>query len=345
MLPDRSAIDHNIQTTNAAQRALSASDIEASDTTDTTIDTSNQSTEHTANLFMPSDLTNSRMPDLLVAEHTARSDYFAMPSDHVHPHYELYILLAGERSYFVQDQVYDVHAGDIVFIGKHELHRTLPGKLPEHERIVLYFGDEFAKRQFGQQREWLLSLFQQPYPVLHTDRKEGKHTLLTAIIQQLVRELTVQPPGYTLMVQQLAITLLLHCARLPKRIALPSTAPPHAAQEQIAAAARYIKHNYNMPISLPELANYVHLSPAHLSRTFKRMTGFHLTEYINTVRVHEAQRMLRDTNLKIIDVAAAAGFGNFSHFGKIFKLFCHVSPREYRHAAKMSHGHANETRA
>ncbi len=279
---------------------------------------------------MPSNLTDSQMPDLLVAEYTVRSDYFAMPSDHLHPHYELYILLSGERSYFVRDRVYDMHAGDIVFIGKHELHRTLPGKLPEHERIVLYFGDGFAKQQFGVHYDWLLSLFHQHYPVLHTGHKDRKDMVIAGIVQQLVRELTMRPQGYRLMVQQLTVSLLLHCARLPDRVPVESTDVRTAVQEQMAEAARYIKDHYQQPIALQDVADYVHLSPAYLSRMFKRTTGFHLTEYMNIVRIQSAQRLLRETELKIIDIAAATGFGHFSHFGKIFKQLCHMSPREYR---------------
>ncbi len=282
----------------------------------------------------PSNLTDQHMPDRLIAEYTSRSDYFAMPGDHLHPHYELYILLSGERSYFVRDRVYEVHAGDLVFIGKHELHRTLPGKLPEHERIVLYFGDGFAERQFGGCRDWLLSLFNQPYPVLHTGGKDSKHAILSSIIQQLVRELTLQPQGYMLMVQQLAVTLLLHCARLPRHPPSSTSEAQHATQEPIAEIVLYIKEHYHANLSLSQLAAHVHLSPAHLSRMFKRTTGFHLTEYTNIVRVRAAQQLLRDTDWKIIDVAAATGFGNFSHFGKIFKQLCHVSPREYRQAAQ-----------
>ncbi|MFD1886429.1 AraC family transcriptional regulator [Paenibacillus wenxiniae] len=282
----------------------------------------------------PSNLTDQRMPDRLIAEYMSRSDYFVMPGDHLHPHYELYILLSGERRYFVRDQVYEMHTGDLVFIGKHELHRTLPGKLPEHERIVLYFGDGFAKQQFGEHRDWLLSLFNQPYPVLHTGGKDSKDSILSSIIQQLVRELTIQPQGYKLMVQQLAVTLLLYCARLPRAAPTSITNIQSATQEPITEAARYIKAHYHTNVSLSQLAAHVHLSPAHLSRMFKRTTGFHVTEYINTVRVRAAQQQLRDTDLKIIDIAAATGFGNFSHFGKIFKQLCHMSPREYRQSTR-----------
>lgn len=278
-----------------------------------------------------STLTDSMMPDDLVAEYAARQHYFAMSGEHLHPHYELYILLAGERQYFIRDQVYAVHAGDIVFIGKHELHRTLPGELPEHERVVLYFNDHFAAKRLGTHAAWLLSLFQPHDPVY---RVHPRNQAIPSIVQQLVRELKVQEQGYMLMVEQLVIQLLLHCARQPSdQTEQAGIVTRSAVQQHMSAVARYIREHYAEPLPLQQLAEEFHLSPAHLSRMFKRTTGFPITEYMNIIRVQKARELLRHTDMKIIDVAAAAGFGNFSHFGKVFKQLCHMSPRQYRQTA------------
>ena len=232
-------------------------------------------TIHIPALEQQSNLTDTQMPDDLVAEYAARQHYFAMSGEHLHPHYELYLLLAGERQYFIRDQVHAVHAGDIVFIGKHELHRTLPGELPEHERIVLYFNDHFAAKRLGNHAEWLLSLFQQHDPVY---RVHPRDPAIPLIVQQLVRELKLQEQGYMLMVEQLVIQLLLHCARQPsdqtKRIDIATRS---AVQQQMSSVARHIREYYAEPLPLQQLADQFHLSPAHLSRMFKRTTGFPIT--------------------------------------------------------------------
>ncbi|WP_411343540.1 helix-turn-helix domain-containing protein [Paenibacillus sp. WLX1005] len=282
----------------------------------------------TTTMDLQSNLTDSRMPDELVGEYAARQHYFAMTDEHLHPHYEMYILLAGERQYFIRDQVYTVHAGDIVFIGKHELHRTLPGQLPEHERIVLYFNDTFATKRLGAYANWLLTLFDPTHPVY---RPQHRQHMLHEIIQQLVRELNTRAQGYQLMVEQLAIQILLHCARQPSdQPTRVDSSSRSAVQGQMSAVARHIREHYTEPLPLQRLAEQCHLSPAHLSRIFKKTTGFHVTEYINTIRVQAARELLSHTEMRIIDVAAAAGFGNVSHFGKVFKHICHISPRQYR---------------
>ena len=279
-----------------------------------------------------SSLTDTQTPHSLTVEYAGRSDYFAMTHEHFHPHYEVYILLSGERHYFIRDQIYRVQQGDIVFIAKNELHRTLPAELPEHERIVMYFNDHFAEHHFAGHSAWILSLFQSKQPVFHLSAREQSH--LNPLIQKLLRELTVQAPGYELCMQCIVTELLITCARLHREQAqLPATIGTEAHQH-MSEVARYIKSHYQQEISLPLLAEQFHLSPSYLSRIFKKTTGFSITEYLNTIRIQEAQRLLRESELKIIDIANIVGFGNFSHFGKMFKHLSQVSPREYRDSAK-----------
>lgn len=277
-------------------------------------------------------LTDLQTPDALTIEYAGRSDYFAMTTEHFHPYYEVYILLSGERHYFIRDQVYRVHQGDIVFIAKNELHRTLPAELPEHERIVMYFNDQFAEHHFGHQSAWILGLFQTKQPMVHLSTRE--QALVHPLVQQLRRELTVQATGYELYMQSLVIEILITCARLYRNQNQVSATFGTEAHQHMSEVARYIKSHYQQEISLPLLAEQFHLSPSYLSRIFKKTTGFSITEYLNTIRIQEAQRLLRESELKIIDIANIVGFGNFSHFGKMFKHLSQVSPREYRDSAK-----------
>ncbi|WP_145953935.1 helix-turn-helix transcriptional regulator [Paenibacillus bovis] len=196
---------------------------------------------------------------------------------------------------------------------------------------MLYFNDRFVEQHFGEEKQWLLQPFYRGYPVFHTtNRDQG---WLQPIIQQLVRELTIQNEGYQLLVHHLVMELLIHCARSQSAASAESPASRTAIQQQMSDIAQYIKQHHQQALSLQTIANQFHLSPSHLSRMFKRTTGFHLTEYMNTIRIQTAQQLLRESDLKIIDIAEAAGFNNFSHFGKIFKQMCQVSPREYRIAA------------
>ncbi|MEC0240154.1 AraC family transcriptional regulator [Paenibacillus dokdonensis] len=87
---------------------------------------------------------------------------------------------------------------------------------------------------------------------------------------------------------------------------------------------------YEQPLTLGSLSERFYLSPSHLSRTFKKNTGFGLIEYIGITRTKEAQRLLRETDERITVISERSGFENFSHFEKVFKSFTRMSPRSYR---------------
>jgi transcriptional regulator GlxA family with amidase domain len=53
-------------------------------------------------------------------------------------------------------------------------------------------------------------------------------------------------------------------------------------------------------------------------------------EYINNVRVKEAQRLLRESKLKVTQIAEHVGFESIVHFGRVFKRFTSLSPMEYK---------------
>ena len=72
-------------------------------------------------------------------------------------------------------------------------------------------------------------------------------------------------------------------------------------------------------ITINGLAGQFYISPSYLSRVFKKVTGFHLQEYIRHIRIREAKKRLRDTDEKILDIAADTGFKHISHFNKVFK--------------------------
>lgn len=92
----------------------------------------------------------------------------------------------------------------------------------------------------------------------------------------------------------------------------------------------YIKAHYSEDISLSDLARYVCLSSAYLSRVYKRETGMNIIEKIKEVRIKEAVLLLKTTNMKIQDVAAAVGYNSSRYFNSVFRSIVGIKPTEYR---------------
>ncbi|MNZ47597.1 HTH-type transcriptional activator RhaS [compost metagenome] len=264
----------------------------------------------------------------LFVEYMKRSEPFTMGSDHYHDYYEIYYMLSGQRIYFIRDRSYSVEQGDLVFIQKHELHKTMQSGSGAHERVIIHFKDVLLSHLGGSSAEFLMTPFQQPSHIIRLPRQE-QHAI-EQTMRKMIAEISHKQTGYELYPPFAVTELLLASARhLQKHEPLPlhHTSPMHA---KISEVIHYINDHFADPLRLGAIAEHFFVSPYYLSRMFKEMSGFTFSDYITLTRIKEAQRLLRETKLSITEIAAAVGFDNFSHFGKTFKRITHTSPREYR---------------
>jgi two-component system response regulator YesN len=87
---------------------------------------------------------------------------------------------------------------------------------------------------------------------------------------------------------------------------------------------------YGNDIGVDYLANRVFLSSSYLSFLFKKSTGQSLIKYITAVRMERAKELLRDSTIKVVDIASTVGFANTSYFNLMFKQHNGLTPIQYR---------------
>ena len=95
-------------------------------------------------------------------------------------------------------------------------------------------------------------------------------------------------------------------------------------------------------LTLIEMAQSVELSPAHFSRMFRKSTGETPHQFVLRQRVERAKDMLREGEMRVLDVAVACGFKTQQHFARVFRQTFGASPTEYRRellATPASAGH------
>ncbi|CAM4010304.1 AraC family transcriptional regulator [Paenibacillus alkaliterrae] len=264
----------------------------------------------------------------LYIEYMKRSEPYTMEEDHYHDYNEIYYMLSGSRIYFIRDRSYSVEQGDLVFINKHELHKTMQAGEAAHERVIIHFHDAYIGSLSAKHKDFLLSSFQQQSHIIRLPRQE--QLAAEQVMRRTLAEISQMPSGYELYPNHAITELLLISARYlqqNKPAPLHNSTPMHV---KISEVIRYINAHFAEPLRLDALAGHFFISPYYLSRMFKETTGFTLSDYIILTRIKEAQRLLRESEMSITDIAAAVGFDNFSHFGKTFKKTIRVSPRDYR---------------
>lgn len=103
-----------------------------------------------------------------------------------------------------------------------------------------------------------------------------------------------------------------------------------SANKLIQQAQLFIQDNLAQPLSLTDVAQYLHISPRHLSRLFSENAGVSFTSFVRKERVRASAEMLRSTNLAIKEISEATGFSSVYYFTSVFSEETSVAPGEYR---------------
>ncbi|WP_287022346.1 helix-turn-helix domain-containing protein [Cohnella sp.] len=113
-------------------------------------------------------------------------------------------------------------------------------------------------------------------------------------------------------------------------------APSGTASPVIQKIKTYVLEHLDQELSREELASYVYLNPAYLSRLFRKETGMVLTEYILREKMRRASELLLASDRSISEIAESLGYGNFSYFARLFRKVYGVTPHEYRKSLRKS---------
>lgn len=120
--------------------------------------------------------------------------------------------------------------------------------------------------------------------------------------------------------------------------AIPVAATPSEPEEKtnpagsfiLNSALKYIETHYAEKLTLTALADKIYVSQWYLSKLLNKYTDKSFSDLLNQTRINQAKKLLAEPSLKIHEISDMVGFGDVTHFSKIFKKFEGVSPNEYR---------------
>jgi transcriptional regulator GlxA family with amidase domain len=104
--------------------------------------------------------------------------------------------------------------------------------------------------------------------------------------------------------------------------------------ENIIAIQEWMHSSYHEEITLELLAEKFDISVRSLNRRFKEATGKSPMQYLQQIRIENAQELLKTSNLSIAEVAFSVGYPDNSYFSAIFRKAISLSPKEYRNLVR-----------
>lgn len=97
---------------------------------------------------------------------------------------------------------------------------------------------------------------------------------------------------------------------------------------------KYLQANYDRDVKLQEIAEQFYLSREYISRKFKQEFEENISDYVVKIRMNKAKSLLRNSQLKIYEIANMIGYQDDKYFRKVFKKVEGVTPNEYRESRK-----------
>jgi len=118
-----------------------------------------------------------------------------------------------------------------------------------------------------------------------------------------------------------------------------ATCRSRAEPVAIWKARKYIDEHSREELSLTRIAKAVNMNANYLSENFKQVTGIKFVDYVAHARFKNACDLLRNSRLRISEIAFAVGFQSLSQFNRVFKRFSGESPTQYRAAKRVDRWH------
>lgn len=264
--------------------------------------------------------------------------YFPCPW-HYHPEYELVLITSSTGRRMVGDHIGYFEEDDLVFMGPKLPHvwmndsQYINGEADRlADGIVIQFVDNFLGDKFlnipemaglkkvlelsgrgmvikGKTKEKINALMKKMIDMNGLQRLSALFTIFDSLATTAEYELLASP-GY---VQK----TILQCS------------------DRFTKVTEYIMRNFDSDITLPEVASVSNMAITTFCNFFKEHYRVTFIEYLNTVRIGYACKLLAEKNKNVVEAAYESGYKNLANFNRQFKKFKRMTPTEYRRTVNM----------
>lgn len=236
------------------------------------------------------------------------------PVFNAHEALEIYIVCEGERKMYLGNTLYSVSAGDAAMISANLPHRSY-GTIP-YRGVCIHLPEVYIRKSFTPKiGSDIMECFQKPIISLSNEACD----MVWSIASDIENNSIDKNEGFLKIIQILKSFL--------------SISDPNSKlcfDSDLSNIGAYIQKNYMTIKSLDDLTEHFNITKSYLCRIFKKQTGITVTNYINSLRMQYACKLLYETDLKIDTISKNCGYDTIQYFNRIFKQIKGDTPLNVR---------------
>ncbi len=270
---------------------------------------------------------------MLIHVSRLRSHVASRVTWHRHEGFELLFLLDGATAYeFAGQSAVQLHGGHFLVVPPRRVHRglhdvrspsTICGLAFKASRPSAWQRTTFNSSDVGCLEKALAEASPKAHPF---------NPALRWLVRRLMEETghfhgSRQRTEAGIALRSLICLVLVESMR---RLQVPATEP----EECVSAAVAYLRQHLSEPLRMDDLVRHLGFSRARMFDLFRAQTGLTPNDYLQRLRVEQAQEELQQTKRSITDIALGTGFSSGQYFSTVFARYTGVSPTDFRKGVK-----------
>ncbi len=242
---------------------------------------------------------------------------------HIHKEFEMLYLKKHSINVNIQGEEFILNEGDIFIINPQIAHSTLGNLGLTYILLQFNFATIFeqndAKKLFAYK-------FKTPYTVFHPGNEYYEE--ISYYTKNIFESNTDSPysPDYVKGYFYHLYAFFQKIGFMEPQIIDTSK----KGYDKIHKIIDYISNNYTENITLETLSHKFYINPSYLCRLFKEVTNLTIVEYLNQIRVKNAEFLLISSDKSIMEISQLLGFSSQTYFNRVFKSIMMLNPSEYR---------------
>ena len=251
---------------------------------------------------------------------------------HFHHYLEIGYCLEGKAVFSSNSKIYDIVEKDIIITASNILHSARSHYEEEKSRFAyIYLDISHLLKMFptGDAKTQLAFMKDILSDIIYVEGSVYPEILW--LLNEMIRIYKEKSPSYKMQVVGLMYLFMLKIYDL---FSAEINEREESQNLPIKPAIEYIFDRYMEPIKVEQLAKECHFSESYFRKVFQEMKGMTPMEYLNSIRIREACRMLMNTTGSIRMVGEKCGFPSVTTFERNFKQRTGMLPSQWRESQK-----------
>lgn len=252
--------------------------------------------------------------------------YMADEPLHTHDNFELNLIINANGTRNIAWSVSPFGPIELVLVGPDTPH-TWQGEFSNSEIIKIQFHSDFLEEQFLSRSAAI--------PIKELLQKASKGISFSQSTTENVKDkllLLTKQQGFDSI---LSLYSVLYDLAVSRNMVLTSgfEGEPKCDEEKtrkISKVEQYLEDNLQRIVKIEEVANLLNMSESSFSHFFKKYKRLSFTEYLTSIRIGRAIRLLIDSEDSISEISQKCGFSNLANFNRTFKNVQLCTPTEYK---------------